>query len=134
VRRSGDCETVETLGLAGNRALVRAYSHPGCFGVHSAVCESVKKWIPVLAGFGAGFALALCLLCLTPRPTEDTFIEAPVNWASVLLERSIPTLGLGEIVAFLVIWFLYWSCLGALLGLLLQSALRMFHRLQAKDG
>jgi hypothetical protein len=93
----------------------------------------VEKWNPVLAGFGAGFALAFCLLCLKPRPTEDTFVEAPVNWALILLERSIPTLGLGEIVAFFVIWFLYWSCLGALLGFLLGLALRTFRRLGGQD-
>ena len=87
-----------------------------------------------MAGFGGGFALAFCLLCLEPRPTEDTFIELPVNWALILLERSIPTLGLGEIVAFFVIWFVYWSCLGTLLGLLLQLAVRMFRGLQTKDG
>lgn len=94
----------------------------------------MKKWIPLLAGCGGGLILAFCLLCLKLRPTEDTFIEAPVNWALILLERSIPTLGLAEIVAFLVTWFLYWSCLGALVGLLLQMALRMFRGLQTKDG
>jgi hypothetical protein len=93
----------------------------------------LKKWIPVLAGFGAGFALAFCLLCLKPRPTEGTFIEAPVNWALILLEWSIPTLGLGEIVAFFLVWFLYWSWLGALLGLLLRLAVRIFPTFRGQD-
>ncbi len=89
----------------------------------------MKRWVPILAGFGAGIVLAFCLLCLKSRPTEDTFLEAPVNWAMSVLERSIPALGFGAVLVFFLVWLLYWSCLGALLGLLLQSALRLFRRI-----
>lgn len=95
----------------------------------------MKKWILVFAGFGAGIAVAACVFQLEKRPTEGTFIEAPLVWMTTSLQRSIPSLRKVEFGSlFVLLWFLYWPCLGALLGGLVKFSGCMFHRLRCHDA
>ena len=95
----------------------------------------MKKWIPMLAGLGVGTALASYLFQLETRPTQDTFIEAPLMWVTALLQRSIPPLRRFDFGAlFVVLWFLFWPCLGALLGWLLGWSVGRLRRPRAHDA
>jgi TRAP-type C4-dicarboxylate transport system permease small subunit len=95
----------------------------------------VKKWTLIWVGFVAGLAFAGWSLFQDPRPAFGVFLQTPL----MLLFSYVDNLhifhreSLAGLVLVIPLWFIYWACLGALLGLLFQWLLWMFRRLKRRD-
>jgi hypothetical protein len=75
---------------------------------------------PLLTGFVVGIVFACCLFAVHPKPAIIMFLEKPLSWTASLIDslRLFPKESLEGLIIAMPLWFLYWGCLGALIGLL----------------
>jgi hypothetical protein len=92
----------------------------------------MKKLLPLVAGFFAGIAFAAWLNHAdVGSPGLRAFLDYLATPCKLLTDRLVnllaPTLlgGFGYVWLGLGVWYLYWACLGGLLGLLLPRCCRL---------
>ncbi len=83
-----------------------------------------KKTIFVI-GFLAGIVVGGLLTVVGIAPTVGALLAAPLKWFTEDL-HPFPSESLANLIVAWPLWFIYWGCLGALVGLLLRAAIRMF--------
>jgi hypothetical protein len=83
-----------------------------------------KKTIFVI-GFLAGIVVGGLLTVVGIAPTVGALLAAPLKWLTEDL-HPFPSESLANLIVAWPLWFIYWGCLGALVGLLLRAAIRMF--------
>jgi hypothetical protein len=95
----------------------------------------MKKWIPVLVGFVAGLCFGIWWFFQSINTnSRPPFFAEPVIWVVNFL-RPLGGPGRRDLTPVVVLlWFIYCSFLGALLGFLFQLALYMFRRLKHHDA
>jgi hypothetical protein len=99
-------------------------NQPVCRGI----IRFTAKWFLVLAGVVAGAAFADWTLFQNPRPAFCVFLQAPFIWFCSYVDRLhiFPAESLFSLVFVIPLWFVYWMCLGALIGFLLQLPIFLF--------
>jgi len=88
------------------------------------------KWLPALAGMVAGVAFGAWSFLQNPRPAICVFLQAPLIWVASYMDslRIFPRESLVGLIVVVPAWFIYWACLGALGGLLLQLPFRLLRK------
>ena len=76
-------------------------------------------------GFFAGMIIGGGVTLLEVAPTTVAVLMKPLEWLTDGL-RPYPRESLGNLIIALPLAFIYWGCVGALVGLLLRLGLRVF--------
>ncbi len=71
---------------------------------------------------------------LQVAPAVTTVVMKPLEWLTSNLSSPYPSESLANLIMALPFMFIYWGCLGALVGLLLRIALRVFLKPEGHDG
>jgi hypothetical protein len=92
----------------------------------------IVKWIPIVVGSFTGFVLGGWLFIQQPRPPFCTSLAAPFMWFMSYVDnlRLFPRESLIGLFFVVPLWFVYWSCLGAILGCLVLVVIYIFQRLK----
>jgi xanthine/uracil permease len=95
----------------------------------------LKKWIPVLVGFVAGLCFGIWWFFRNVNVNTDNrpFYAEPFIWVVHFFRTLIEPKKL-DLPAVVLLWFIYFAGLGALLGFLFQLLLGMFRRLKQRDS
>jgi hypothetical protein len=90
----------------------------------------MRKWTPIWFGFVVGIAFAGWSLSQEPKPAFCVFLQTPLTWLFNYIDslRIYPRESLAGLVFAIPLWFIYWACLGALVGLLLRLLLYLWRR------
>jgi len=93
------------------------------------------KWSLVLAGIVAGAVFADWALYQNPRPAFCVFLQTPLFCFFSYIDhlRIIPHDSLAWLGIIVPFWFIYWACLGALVGLLFRLSFCLFWKLKHRD-
>ena len=83
----------------------------------------MKKRTVFVIGFIAGIAIGAFVSGSTA--TINAFVTLPLKWLTEDL-HPFPSESLVNLILAWPLWFVYWGCLGALFGLLLRVAFRVF--------
>jgi hypothetical protein len=88
----------------------------------------MKKWTSVWIGLFAGLAFALWAIFQNPRPAFCVFLQTPyVQLCSSLSDsHNFPNESLAGLIIVVPLWFIYWACFGALIGLLMRFLVFLF--------
>jgi hypothetical protein len=65
-------------------------------------------------------------------PAVNAFLTLPLKWLTEDL-HPFPSDSLANLIVAWPLWFVYWGCLGALVGLLLRAVIRMFLKPRGRD-
>jgi hypothetical protein len=82
----------------------------------------MRKWTPIWFGLVVGIAFAGWSLSQEPKPAFCVFLQTPLTWLFNYIDslRIYPRESLAGLVFAIPLWFIYWACFGALVGLLLR--------------
>jgi hypothetical protein len=83
-------------------------------------------------GFIAGAAIGGAVTVLEVAPTVVAVLMTPLGWLTKGL-HPYPSESLANLIIALPLIFIYWGCLGALVGLLLRATVRMFLRPRGRN-
>lgn len=82
-------------------------------------------------GFFAGVVIGAVVSFETPA--ANAILTLPLKWFTEDL-HPFPSESPANLIIAWPLWFFYWGCLGALLGLLLQTVIRMLMKPRAPDN
>jgi hypothetical protein len=94
------------------------------------IIRFTTKWLPVIAGSVVGTVFADWALFQNPRPAICVFLQTPLIWLFSYIDRLriFPSESLGGLIIVIPLWFVYWACLGALIGFLLRLSFCLFRK------
>jgi hypothetical protein len=70
---------------------------------------------------------------LQVAPAVTTVVMKPLEWLTENLSSPYPSESLANLLIAFPLMFIYWGCLGALTGLLLRAAVRVFVKPGGRD-
>src|SRR5260370_15976919 len=88
------------------------------------------RWLPILVGLVAGLIVAAWSFLQSPRPAICVLLQTPLIWFGSFIDglHIFPRESLIGLIVVVPAWFIYWACLGALGGLLLQLPFRLLRK------
>jgi hypothetical protein len=84
-------------------------------------------------GFFGGVIIGGGATFLSVAPAVTTVLMKPLEWLASNLFSPYPDESLANLIAAFPLMFIYWGCLGVLVGLLLRAVVRVFLKLGGRD-
>jgi hypothetical protein len=89
-----------------------------------------RYWfLPIFLGGLFGICFGGITFFENPRPTICVFLQKPLISLFSYLDTQSPPPGLEGLIIIIPVWFIYWACLGTLIGFLLKIAFSLFLKL-----
>lgn len=95
----------------------------------------MRKWTSIWLGFVVGLAFGGWLFFRNPQPAICILLETPLMWICNYIDSLHlgPRDAIGGLILVIPLLLIYWACLGALVGFLLQSLFWLFRKLRHRD-
>lgn len=96
----------------------------------------MKKWTLVWLGFVVGLAFGSWVFFQNPQPAICIILETPLKWIFSSIDKSHlgPRDAVGGLILVIPLLLIYWACIGALIGVVLRSLLRLLWKSKECNG